>query len=135
MSRDLIRLMHVLFPPAELGGAWVPAADVYRTRRGWLVKMELAGVRPEDITVEYRGSRLRIRGSRRDCALEEGCCQYHMEIAYSDFERTLELPFSLERCRIDTEFNNGMLLLHIQPPSPLCEAEGKARDRKTEGPQ
>ena len=26
---------------------WRPAADIYRTRTGWLIKYDLAGVRPE----------------------------------------------------------------------------------------
>ena len=28
---------------------WRPATDVYRTRDGWMVKFELAGVEPDDI--------------------------------------------------------------------------------------
>ena len=36
-----------------------------------------------------------------------------MEIAYSHFERALELPDDLERVRVVTEFRNGMLLVRI----------------------
>ena len=33
------------------GRLWNPAADVYRTRDGWTVKIDLAGVRPDEIEI------------------------------------------------------------------------------------
>jgi HSP20 family protein len=121
MSKDLVRLMHVLFPtaaPSTGAGLWRPAADVYQTRRGWLVKLDLAGVRPEDVRVEVQGRQLRIRGSRRDCAIEEGCQYYQMEIAYSSFERILEMPCDLEPTNVSTDYRDGMLLVLIRTEAP-----------------
>jgi HSP20 family protein len=118
MPKDLIRLMHALFLPAAGGcreGLWCPAADVYRTRRGWLVKFDLAGVRPEDIDLEVQGTHMRLRGTRRDSASHEDCHYYQMEISYSDFERVLTLPCDLQRADISTEYRDGMLLVHISP--------------------
>ncbi len=118
MSQDMIRLMHVLFLPAADGlpyTPWRPASDVYRTPSGFHVKFELAGVRAEDIELEVLGNRMTLRGTRRDdCHAREGCRCYLMEIAYSEFERTLELPCNLERADISTSFRDGMLLVHIQ---------------------
>jgi HSP20 family protein len=118
MSKDLVRLMHALFLPAALPcseGSWCPAADVYRTREGWLVKLDLAGVRLEDVTLEVHGPRMRVRGIRRDCTIQEGHHYYQMEIAYSTFERNLQLPCDLERADIATDYHDGMLLVHIIP--------------------
>jgi HSP20 family protein len=121
MPKDLVRLMHALFLPAVspcTPGVWCPAADVYHTRTGWLVKLDLAGVRVEDIAVEVQGRRMRVRGTRRDCTFHEGCHYYQMEIAYSNFERNLELPCDLERAAIATEYRDGMLLVLITPEAP-----------------
>lgn len=118
MAKDLIRMMHALFLPEQRdvrGESWAPPADIYRTRAGWLVKLDLAGVRPEDVQLEARGSRLTVRGTRRDCVTEEGCHYYRMEISYSHFERDLELPCPVEEARIATEYRDGMLLVHITP--------------------
>jgi HSP20 family protein len=93
---------------------WQPAVDVYRTRTGWQVKVELAGVRPEDVHLGVAGSRLTIRGRRRDRSCESSACCYRMEITYSDFERTLELPTNLERAHIVTDYQYGLLLVQIQ---------------------
>jgi HSP20 family protein len=94
--------------------SWQPAADIYRTHQGWLAKFDLAGVRPEDIRLEVQGHILRVQGTRRDCALEEGCHHHRLEIAYSAFERQVEFPISLEQARITTEYRAGMLLVRIQ---------------------
>ena len=117
MPHDLIRLMHSLFLPgarAARDSSWCPSADVYRTSDGWLVKFDLAGVRPGDTEVSMGGRLLRVRGIRRDQCVEEGCRHYRLEIAYSQFERSLELPCDLEQARLTTEFREGMLLVHIR---------------------
>jgi HSP20 family molecular chaperone IbpA len=38
-----------------------------------------------------------------------------MEITYSQFERTLELPAEIEHLQIHTEYRDGMLLVSLQP--------------------
>jgi HSP20 family protein len=117
MSKDLIRLMQSLFLPAAgtcQETCWRPAADVYRTPHGWLVKFDLAGVRPQDVSLSVYGSLLMLSGVRRDWCAEHGWNHYRMEIAYSRFERSLELPCNLELARIATEYRDGMLLVHIQ---------------------
>lgn len=92
---------------------WQPAADVYRTRQGWLVKLELAGVAPHEVEVETLGRLLRVRGRRRDIDLVQDMEFYSLEIAYSEFERFLKLPIDLERARVATEYRHGMLLVFI----------------------
>jgi HSP20 family protein len=121
MARDLIRLMNALFlPGAEVlqQAPWYPNTDVYRTPTGWVVKFELAGVRPEDIDLQVLGGRMTLQGVRRDqIPVEEShsAVHYRMEIAYSRFERTLDLPCDLKKAAITTEYRDGMLLIRIQP--------------------
>jgi HSP20 family protein len=116
MARDQIHGIRRLFLTlGETGqtAPWRPLVDVYRTRNGWLVKADLAGVRPGDIELSVHGTRLTIGGVRRDWTLDEGCCHYRLEISYSRFERTIDLPEDLERADISSEFREGMLLVHI----------------------
>ncbi len=93
--------------------AWRPAADIYRTPEGWVVKLELAGVRQEDVDVVASGSELFITGVRRDKFVEEGWSHYSMEIAYNHFERAIELPCDLERAKISIESQDGLLLVRV----------------------
>jgi HSP20 family protein len=92
---------------------WQPAADVYSTCSGWLLKFELAGVRPEDVTVTVIGSRVRVQGVRRDWTAQEVISYHSMEIAYNRFERTVELPCSVEGCQFSFEFRDGLLLVRV----------------------
>lgn len=116
MTRDLIRVMHAFFLPMAQAcreTRWCPPADVYRTRAGWLVKLDLAGVRLEDVQFSVHGNELIVTGNRRDSLVEEFESHYRLEIAYNHFERHLELPCELEHARVTAEFQDGMLLVRI----------------------
>jgi HSP20 family protein len=115
MSEQSKRRTVFVVPIAQQGGCvtWQPAADIYRTSTGWLLKFELAGVTPEDVALEVQGSRLTLAGVRRDWVMEECCAHYSMEIAYNRFERVIELPCNLERAGLDLEFRNGILFVRV----------------------
>ena len=98
---------------SDLPAPWEPSADVYQTRDGWLLKFDLAGVRPEDVTVTVSGRHVTVRGVRRDTIVEEGCSYYAMEISYNRFERSLEMPVNLANARVTLEARNGLLLVRM----------------------
>jgi HSP20 family protein len=115
--RHLARTLHSLFghlDEVRREAAWQPPADVYRTRGGWLVKLDLAGVRPEDVHLSVSGNHLTVEGIRRDWTVSEDCRCYQMEIAYSQFARQITLPVDLEHADIRAEHREGMLLVRIQ---------------------
>ena len=105
----------ILFAGSQAGEAtgWRPSVDVYRSRRGWLLKFDLAGVRLEDVEVVVQGCRVTVRGVRRDWVLEEGFWYYSMEIAYNRFERTVQLPCDLPHPRTRMEYQNGILTVRL----------------------
>lgn len=99
------------------GQLWYPAADVYQTPEGWLVKVELAGVSAEDIEIEVQGNVLYIAGSRKDRACLGGYSYQQMEITYSSFEKTLKFPASIEGAKVEHNFENGLLLIRLKKAS------------------
>jgi HSP20 family protein len=103
--------LHAPLPRATT--AWQPQADVYRSRDGWVVKLELAGVRPQDVSITVHGSQLRVDGVRHDWFVETGWSHHAMEIAYNRFERAIDLPCDLACARITVECHDGMLLLRV----------------------
>ena len=117
MSDDLTRLLYGLLHPAVESSHvhWSPPVDIYRTRDGWLVKFDLAGVQRSDLQVAVAGRHLSLRGRRRDWCVEQeaGCSAYSMEITYSEFQRTIELPDEIERMRVTTDYRDGMLLVQL----------------------
>jgi HSP20 family protein len=117
MSADRILRAPVFRPPGESAG-WQPLLDIYEFKDGWLLKADLAGVHPDEVTVTLSGRRVTIRGVRRDWSVAEGCCHYRMEIAYSRFERAIDLPDELGPATVETEFREGMLLIRIRRGTP-----------------
>ncbi|MBV9217079.1 MAG: Hsp20/alpha crystallin family protein [Acidobacteria bacterium] len=95
------------------GQLWYPAADVYQTPDGWVVKVELAGVSPEDIEIDIQGNVLYIAGSRRDRSCAAGVSYQQMEITYSNFEKTLKFPHSIDNAKIEHQFENGLLIIQL----------------------
>ena len=91
---------------------WHPSADVYRCDAGWVLKYDLAGVRPEDIRISINGRRITVSGARRDWSIEQGWRHYSMEICYSRFERTIELPEPVSEYA--TEYRDGILLVRVR---------------------
>lgn len=94
---------------------WCPSADVYRGRDAWLVKVDLAGVRGEDLKLRAEKHQLHLSGVRRDLSLLENQTAYSMEISYNRFQRTIELPIDLSQADIRSEYRDGMLLVLITP--------------------
>ncbi|MBW3543733.1 MAG: Hsp20/alpha crystallin family protein [Planctomycetes bacterium] len=100
-------------PSAASGQTWQPPADIYRTSEGWLIKVELAGVAREEVEILASGQTLIIRGQRRDSTLIESLQHYSLEIAYSRFERRIEVPCNLDRAQMVAEYKDGMLLVRV----------------------
>ena len=45
-------------------GRWVPNTDVYATDTGLVIKVELAGMKSDNLEITVEGHRLRIAGNR-----------------------------------------------------------------------
>jgi len=91
-----------------------PPTDVCDIADGWLVKMELAGVKPDDVSIDIDGHLLHIHGARRDYTCDEVVGHHNLEIAYQTFSRSVELPHPVNASHISVDFRDGMLLLRVQ---------------------
>jgi len=109
-------------PSRPSGRLWNPAADVYRTHDGWIVKVDLAGIQAGDVEIAIKGPLLRISGLRRDSVCGEGVSHYQLEITYSRFEKTIQFPGSIEHAAITRDYRDGLLILQLRE-------EGASRTR------
>jgi HSP20 family protein len=109
---------------------WTPPADLYREDGGWVVRVELPGVNPNDISVSVVDDRLIIRGERK---LSEGLkseyCILH-ECAYGPFERIVTLPAPVSEDRIKTSYQEGILSVAF----PATEEQGRKTEIQSEEP-
>lgn len=111
------RLMDELMRSAgngNRGSGFTPLVDVHETENDYLVKLDLPGVKSEDVNVEVNESVLSISGSR--VADESGTAQL-VERPYGTFTRTLTLPQGVDSDSIEAGYNDGVLELRIPKPA------------------
>ena len=92
---------------------WVPNTDVYATDGGLVIKVELAGMRSENLEINVEGNRLRISGTRPDGCRAPQCNFIVMEINYGAFETVLELPEGYDLSLAKAAYLNGFLRIDV----------------------
>ena len=101
--------------PLMLGkeSVWRPHTDVYETEKAFVVRMEIAGMDPADMSVVLHDRVLTIRGIRRD-PVPMGRKHFHMmEIRVGPFERNLEIPPEVHISALEAHYDNGYLIVSI----------------------
>ncbi len=94
---------------------WTPNTDVYVHAAGAVIKVELAGIRKEDLEITVEGARLTISGARRD-ECRSGQCNFQvMEIHYGEFESVVELPAGFDLGQARASYQNGFLRVDVPP--------------------
>lgn len=99
---------------------WYPPADVYRTRDGWIVKIELAGVCLDELEIMLSNQELHVSGCRRDSTHTETVSYHQLEITYSRFEKTIRFPCPIEGAQIEKRYQDGLVILHLRSAAD-CE--------------
>ena len=133
MAESINRYFHFLSSTTGVrpsGKLWYPAADVYRSLEGWIVKIELAGVSAEDIEIEIEGDTLYIAGTRRDTTCSHEFALQQMEITYSRFEKTLRFPASIQGANIEHNFDNGLLIIRLRKEEKAETAKAGVEESK-----
>jgi HSP20 family protein len=97
-----------------------PPADVYFDKRqnAVVVKLELPGVDPDQVSLEVGDNILRVSGTRSDQRHPDAVYQ-QMEITYGRFERAVMLPPEVDATKASATYNTGYLeiVLPIRPRS------------------
>jgi HSP20 family protein len=97
-------------PPQK---AWNPPTDVFETRTEIVVKMEVAGIGPDDIEVTASEHYLIIRGHRHDAGHGKPEAFHLMEIQYGSFEKMIALPQSSRFGPARASLENGFLFVTV----------------------
>ena len=92
---------------------WVPNTDVYFNEKGLVVKVELAGIRREDLELTIQNNRLKISGHRPDGCRSGKCTFLLMEINYGLFESVIEIPSGYDLSRAKAMYQNGFLRVDV----------------------
>lgn len=90
---------------------WRPPTDVYETAEKVVIKMEVAGMRDEDVEVVIQDSLLLISGLRSDS--RERRAYHQMEIPFGRFSVGIELSVQVNADNATAEYKDGFLTIQL----------------------
>jgi HSP20 family protein len=100
-------------PESSAETYWEPNTDVYVADGGLVIKVELAGMRKEDLKLVIEDNRLTISGHRPDGCRAPKCRFLVMEISYGAFETGIELPPGYDLTLAKAAYQNGFLRIDV----------------------
>jgi HSP20 family protein len=106
---------------------WFPEIDVFEKDNRLVTKIDLPGMKKEDVKVEVTDGHLAISGERKTEAEEKKENFYHCEREYGSFYRAVPLPDGVKLEDVKATFSDGVLEVSIPLP-----AKPEARVRKVE---
>ena len=98
-------------------GHWTPSADVHEEAGRLVVRVELPGMRREEVDVTVEDGKLVLRGERR---MEPGHRpeDYHrIERSYGPFLRSFRLPPGIDPAAVKAEMHEGILIVTVPKPA------------------
>ena len=103
---------------------WAPNTDLYACDEGLVIKVELAGIRREDLELVVEDNRVKISGQRPDGCRSANCKFLVMEISYGTFETVIELPQGYDLGRAIAAYNNGFLRIDVPKDASVGARSG-----------
>jgi len=94
--------------------SFVPAVDIYENGEKVVLKLELPGVREEDVDVRIENQTLTVRGERKFEAEEKEENFHRIERRYGSFFRSFTLPTTVDTENVGASYQAGVLKLELK---------------------
>ncbi len=95
-----------------LFGGWSPPLDVSQDKENLYVKVELPGIKKEEIEISYHDGQLTLSGERRE--EKRDAETFRSERYFGKFHRTVSLPVPVDAQRVKATYRDG--ILHVELP-------------------
>jgi HSP20 family protein len=99
--------------------------DIYQTENELVVRATVPGVQPEGLSISVLDGVLTLKGEQQAHQAPEGAHYLRQEMSYGTWERSFELPFSVQSDKAEARFEHGILTVTL----PKAE-EAKPRQIK-----
>ena len=122
-----------VFPSEEM--VWAPAIDVLEQEDKFSVKVELPGVKEEDVHVSVTGDTLTIEGEKKAESEVKRKGYYYSETSYGSFSRSITIPSTVDTGKIEANYDKGVLEITL-PKAPEVKTKkikvaGKKKEEST----
>ncbi|BAU15164.1 heat shock protein Hsp20 [Leptolyngbya sp. NIES-3755] len=107
--RQFNQLFNELMPTRE--AMWTPAIEFNATEDAFTVRVQLPGIKAEDVEVQVAQDTIAISGDRK---FEQTDAKgFRSEFQYGKFRRVLTLPAAVQNDQVKAEFVDGILTLTL----------------------
>jgi HSP20 family protein len=112
---EMNRMFDFSFPSRDTGlfSGWSPALDVYDEKDHLLVKVELPGMKKEDIEISLHDGMLTISGERKHEFEGKEGETFRSERYFGKFQRTVTLPVSVNPENVKATYKDGLLSIEL----------------------
>ena len=113
---DLLnRMLDTAFGGEALAqGAWVPPVDIYESaEKDVIVKVDLPGIKRDEIKVTFENQVLSIEGQRQAGVQNENDRAHRLERGHGAFRRSFTLPATVDAARVDASYQDGVLVVKL----------------------
>jgi len=94
---------------AKEGGAWMPNADILETDEYLILKVELPGVEPDQLSLSVHGGNVIIQGEKGRPEIEGRAEFLAVERIFGPFRRVVNLGVPVNTRQAEASLNNGLL--------------------------
>jgi HSP20 family protein len=122
LQKEMNRLFEQFTPSRRehlFGDSFVPAVEVEEGDNSIDLKVELPGLKPEDIDIQVSADAVSITGERKTESKTEENGMTRSEFHYGRFQRVVPLPAQVQTNAVNADYKDGILRLHL----PKDEAE------------
>jgi HSP20 family protein len=98
---------------SNLLSGWTPALDLYEDKDHLYVKMELPGMKREEIDVSLHEGSLSVSGERKSEQKHEDAEVYRAERFFGRFQRTVTLPTPVAADKVKAQYQDGILSITL----------------------
>jgi len=116
IQREMNRLFDTVARSDEAASGlsmWTPAVDIAEQDEEYLVRMELPGVRKEDVRITIENNVLTIRGEKKQESTFSEDSYRRIERSYGSFQRSFTLPVAVKSDKVDATTQDGVLMIRV----------------------
>jgi HSP20 family protein len=100
-------------PGEAASSTFVPAVDVYEDAEKLVLKLEVPGVKPEDLDIRLENQTLTIKGERRFESTEKAENFHRIERRFGSFVRSFTLPQTVDSENVSAAADAGVLTVTL----------------------
>lgn len=97
----------------QLFSGWNPAIDMHEDKDNLYVRVELPGMKKEEIEVSLHEGTLTISGERKRDTKQESGEVYRSERFFGRFQRTVMLPSAVASDKVKAQYKDGVLSITL----------------------